>query len=313
VDPEQGDEKGGFPGPSLWPIGVAIGLACILVGLVVSWWVVAIGGAVTLFFGLLWLYELAGGSLTRARAKAVPEPVPGAPARREFEGPPTDRKGFLSAATLGLGAAIGAAVTIPPVLFAILPPFLKGEGYEDKNVDLGPLENFQQDQWMITRFTLYPGQGGVAKRTAYIRYNGLLESPDTGREEPSFTILSSRCVHLGCPVQPNGPLDEGGSKAFRASGQRVDLTPVIPAGFGCPCHGGQYDTEGNRTAGPPVRALDRFAYSIKRGRLYLTGGFSVGQVTGTGKDAEITRYKQAAPGIHIDGWEQVLYPLIPPS
>ena len=26
--------------------------------------------------------------------------------------------------------------------------------------------------------------------------------------EPSFTILYSRCVHLGCPVQPNGPIDE---------------------------------------------------------------------------------------------------------
>ena len=37
-----------------------------------------------------------------------------------------------------------------------------------------------------------------------------------------------------------------------------------PAGFGCPCHGGAYDTEGNRTAGPPVRSLDRFAVLDRR-------------------------------------------------
>ena len=41
------------------------------------------------------------------------------------------------------------------------------------------------------------------------------------------------------------------------------LTPTQAAsGFGCPCHGGQYDTEGNRIAGPPVRALDRYGFSI---------------------------------------------------
>ena len=40
-----------------------------------------------------------------------------------------------------------------------------------------------------------PEIGEVAGRTAYVRYNGELEG------EPSFTILSNRCVHLGCPVQ----------------------------------------------------------------------------------------------------------------
>ena len=41
------------------------------------------------------------------------------------------------------------------------------------------------------------------------------------------------------------------------------------SGFGCPCHGGAYDSEGNRTAGPPVRALDRYEFSIKEGSLWL--------------------------------------------
>src|SRR5947208_624324 len=87
---------------------------------------------------------------------------------------------------------------------------------------------------------------GLTSGTAYVRYNGPLNG------QPTFTIISNHCAHLGCPVQPNGPLNEKGKK------QQADVTliPTIAiSGFGCPCHGGQYDTEGNRIAGPPVRAL----------------------------------------------------------
>ena len=143
-------------------------------------------------------------------------------------------------------------------------------------------------------------------RTAYVRFNGLLKG------EPSFTIISNRCVHLGCPVQANGPTDPK-PKEVAAGRRKVMLTGVLPAGFGCPCHGGQYDTEGNRVAGPPVRALDRYAYKVKDGRLRLVGAFSVNEVDGTGKDAIMGKYRLAQPGVHIDGFEQILYPFIPPS
>ena len=86
----------------------------------------------------------------------------------------------------------------------------------------------------------------------------------------------------------------------------------MPAGFGCPCHGGQYDTEGNRTAGPPVRALDRYSFDIKNGHVILLSTFSVSHVDGTGAQAKIFKYKQAGPGEHVDGPEQWLYPLQPP-
>ena len=66
----------------------------------------------------------------------------------------------------------------------------------------------------------------------------------------------------------------------------MTLIPTISiAGFGCPCHGGQYDTEGNRTAGPPVRALDRYSFSIRNGHLFLGKPFSVSHVDGTGAHA----------------------------
>ena len=149
----------------------------------------------------------------------------------------------------------------------------------------------------------------MSRRTAFIRNNG-----DLGNT-PSFTIISNRCAHLGCPVQANGPtgaiLGEKNVIEHGANGE-VLLRPVVPAGFGCPCHGGQYDTEGNRTAGPPVRALDRYSFDVKNGRLVLLSTYSVSHVVGTGAQAKIYKYKHAGPGEHVDGPEQWFYPLQPP-
>ena len=46
------------PTPSLWPIGFAIGIACILVGLVVSIPVLIVGALIALVFGFLWVGDL---------------------------------------------------------------------------------------------------------------------------------------------------------------------------------------------------------------------------------------------------------------
>jgi Rieske Fe-S protein len=291
---------------SVWPIGVAAGVACALVGLIVSWWLVAAGVLAVIVFGVAWIYDV-----SRERKPEPPAPShPGAGehvARAAVGTQPATRKHFLAGMTLGLGAAIGVLVTIPSLVFAGLPPFKKGQGFIDMEVDLGPLESFKEGEWLITKFNVAPEQGAVAERTAYVRYNGLLKG------EPSFTIISNRCVHLGCPVQANGPISKIGRKVFGVGRRKVEHTPVLPAGFGCPCHGGQYDTEGNRVAGPPVRALDRYAYEIRHARLVLVGAFSVNEVEGTGKDANIGQYRLAQPGVHVDGFEQLLYPFIPPS
>ncbi len=100
-------------------------------------------------------------------------------------------------------------------------------------------------------------------------------------------------------MQANGPIGKP-SEEKTANGE-VRLIPTTPAGFGCPCHGGQYDTEGNRTAGPPVRALDRYEFAIHNGRLVLLSTFSVSHVDGTGAQAQIHKYKLAGPGQHVDG------------
>jgi Rieske Fe-S protein len=161
---------------------------------------------------------------------------------------------------------------------------------------------------------LDPAEGITSRRTAFIRNNGSVTSGSS--KVPSFTIISNRCAHLGCPVQANGPSGPKftGHPKIRehtASGQFV-FDPVIPAGYGCPCHGGQYDPEGNRIAGPPVRALDRYGFEIDHGRLILLSLYSVSHVVGTGGQAKIYKYKEAGPGEHLDGPEQWLYPIQPP-
>jgi len=291
------------PGSSLWPIGFAIGIACILVGLVISWPAAVLGAAITIVFGVLWIRDT-------ARAHA---PVDSAPAHALVDGTPSEaqfaaeeqhletygRAGFITVATIGLGGVIGAGVVLPSLGFAVLPSFT-GEGIETNPVDLGPLENFPEGTFVIASFTGSKRQGAVSRRTAFIRNNGF-----GATKEPSFTIIYSRCVHLGCPVRPNGPKFEDETKTYKD----VTLTPVKPAGFGCPCHGGAYDNEGNRTAGPPVRSLDRYAFSIVDGNLVLGDHFSVGTVDGTAADAVMTRYPVAYPGVHVDGIEKWLYPL----
>jgi Rieske Fe-S protein len=210
------------------------------------------------------------------------------------------RSKFLEISTLGLGAVIGGVVTAPALGFMVAPAFLD-QGQKD--IDIGPLDAYPEGKFVVATFMTDPREGEVSRRTAYVRNNGQLKG------QPSFTVISHHCAHLGCPVQPNGPLDENGKKQFG----HVTLIPTISiAGFGCPCHGGQYDTEGNRTAGPPVRALDRYSFSIRHGHLFLGKPFSVSHVDGTGASAQIHKWTLAYPGEHVDGIESWLYPIQPP-
>jgi Rieske Fe-S protein len=307
------------PPPSLWPVGFAVGVVCLLVGLIVSWPAAAVGAAVAAVFGFLWARDVVAGG----RAAAVPagaEPSPEAEAAKTAPPIPAHRGGpampepepverfprsvFLEMSTLGLGGIIGGIVTVPAIGFAVLPAFLKQHSPE---IDVGPIGDFPEGQYVVATYLRNPSEGEITRRTAYIRNNGLVSG------KPSFTCISNRCAHLGCPVQPGGPVFSQKKQTVKTKNGEVDLIPALPAaGFICPCHGGAYDQEGNRTAGPPVRALDRYEFSIRNGHLILGGTYSVASVSGTGAQAKIHRYQLAGPGQHIDGPEAWLYPVQPP-
>jgi menaquinol-cytochrome c reductase iron-sulfur subunit len=296
-----GQDTHQVPTPSLWPIGFAIGIACVLVGLVVSVPVLIVGALIALVFGFLWVRDLFTAHPVTAAAPGIDE-KPRAATVADL-GDPVDRATFLSLSTIGVGALIGAGITLPPLGFAVLPSF-DGEGIATRDVNIGPITSFPEGKYVIATFLENPDQGEVSRRTAFIRNNG-----PTDDGVPSFTTLYSRCVHLGCPVQPNGPIDEEAKTDVNG----IELRPVLAASFGCPCHGGLYDSEGNRTAGPPVRSLDRFEFSIVNGDLVLGRVFSVATVQGTGASARIAKYYKAFPGVHVDGVERFLYPLPTPG
>jgi quinol---cytochrome c reductase iron-sulfur subunit, bacillus type len=321
-------EEPHLPPPTLWPIGFAIGIVVVLVGLIINPLLLSsVGGAIAIVFAFLWARD--------ATAELRGEAIVVEPEQRELKeagegmtAPPADQQGvalpvveetiitrsrFLEGATLGLGGVIGGLITVPVAGFAILPSFL---GQKQHKVDMGPVSAYPIGQWYVATFIVDPAEGEVSRRAAFIRNNGPVADAKTKKQVPSFTIISNRCTHLGCPTQANGPSGQKFTgtpsiKEHTANG-RVHLLPVIPAGYGCPCHGSQFDVEGNRTAGPAPRALDRYDFEIDNGRLILLSTYSVTKVVGSGSAAKIYRYKEAGPGEHLDGPEQWFYPLQPP-
>jgi Rieske Fe-S protein len=291
------DEPSAATTATVWPITFAVGVSVLLIGLIVNPEVIApLGGAITVLAGFAWVH---GG-------RPAQEPT-GTEAGRPQAAPPHGerypRSRFLERATLGLGSLIAAGVALPAAGLAILPSFL---GQRRRPVDLGPIGAFPEGRFVIATFLADPHMGEISRRAAYIRNNGVLNGL------PSFTTMSSRCTHVGCPTQPNGPVLNQQHRAEQTANGQVGLVPTLPAGgFGCPCHGSQFDSEGNRTAGPAPRALDRYGFSIRNGHLWLDRLYSVSHVDGTGATARIHGFALRGPGEPATGPESWLYPVDP--
>jgi Rieske Fe-S protein len=254
---------------------------------------VAVLGAATLVTGIV-------VALRNWRHKQPPsDPAPDPPVAERFP-----RNRLLERATVGIGGLIALGIAAPAVGLAALPSFLR-RGQPD--IDLGPTTSFPVGRFIVVTFLSDTQAGEVSRRAAYVRNNGLLG------DLPSFTIMSSRCTHVGCPTQPNGPIFGAQRASAHTTSGEIGLVPTQPAGFGCPCHGSQFDTEGNRTAGPAPRALDRYEFSIRDGHLWLGRLYSVSRVQGFGAEAEIHGSPLQGAGQALTGAESWFYPLAPRS
>jgi len=78
LEERTGDDRPQLPPPSLWPVGFAVGIVCLLVGLIVSWYVAAVGAGLALVFGFLWARDqgLDGVITLDADGQHLPRQIP---------------------------------------------------------------------------------------------------------------------------------------------------------------------------------------------------------------------------------------------
>ncbi len=178
------------------------------------------------------------------------------------------RSKFLTGATVGLGGLLGVAIAVPSIGYVLGPSFVSEKWYW---TNFGPVDSDQFKEGEYQPVVFERGElGELDRRVAFVRRDGAEE----------FTIVSNICMHLGCPVQ------------FKVTN------------FACPCHGGQYDTEGIRTAGPPNRPLNRFEYKVENGSLFVGRPFATKEVDG--KVVMTDQFK--LPGSPTTGLLSWLYP-----
>jgi len=198
--------------------------------------------------------------------------IPGA-----FEGETVTRRRFMVGAANGAGAVAAVAFTLPALGFALAPVFKTPEATWQP---IGPPSDFPKDNYVVKVITLVPGLGEAGKSIAYVRTRDPAIDTEPADQYNRWIALSSRCMHLGCPVR------------------WVDAA----ARFICPCHGGVYNIRGQVAGGPPVRPLDRFYTRLNTatGLVELGPRYSV--------NSEFRRFSPRDPAEPLDGIGQYLYP-----
>jgi Rieske Fe-S protein len=199
--------------------------------------------------------------------QALPQPDPAG----YFEGESMSRRRAFTVAGQAVGGLAGAIIVLPAVGFALAPIFEKPDELWES---VGPTSRFTAETYKPVVFTLVEGIGEAGKTTAFVRQG----SPKYGEKTSDYVAISTRCAHLGCPVN------------FVSAAKS----------FVCPCHGGVYDFEGKVIGGPPVRPLDRFQTRVVKGQVQLGPRYSVTS------QLEPVRYRD--PGEYTGGIWDYIYP-----
>ena len=195
-----------------------------------------------------------------------------------FEGETITRRRMMTGTAHVAGAVAVSAIALPSLGFALGPIF---EEKEHTWEAVGPPDEFPDDEYIPKVITETEGIGVVGKTTVYMRKRNDKIDTEEADEYNDFIAISTRCMHLGCPVR------------YVAASER----------FICPCHGGVYDFRGAVSGGPPVRPLDRFYTRVRNGLVEIGPRFSV--------NAELRRFSPRLPGEDLDGVGQYMYPSRP--
>jgi menaquinol-cytochrome c reductase iron-sulfur subunit len=199
--------------------------------------------------------------------------IPGA-----FEGETVTRRRLMVLTTHTAGAVATAAVLLPALGFAA------GSAIFERApviwTPVGKPDDFPNDDYLPRVVTITQGIGEVGKTTVYVRrVNPQIDTEDRPATDADVIAISSRCMHLGCPVR------------WTSAASR----------FICPCHGGVYGFKGEVSGGPPVRPLDHFYTRMRNGQVEVGPRYSV--------NSQFTRFPSYRdPGQPLDGIGQYIYP-----
>ena len=166
-----------------------------------------------------------------------------------FEGETVTRRRFMTGVAHSAGGIAAMAFTLPALGFALGPIFDR-EPFQWQII--GKPEDFTELGYVTKALTIVAGIGEAGQSIAYVRKRDpAIDSEPlfkhNGYVLNNFVALSSRCMHLGCPVR------------YVEAAER----------FICPCHGGVYNFRGEVAGGPPVRPLDRFYTLEHDGYVYI--------------------------------------------
>jgi Rieske Fe-S protein len=197
-----------------------------------------------------------------------------------FEGETVTRRRFMVMTTHTAGGVATAAIVLPALGFAA------GSAIFERApviwTPVGKPEDFPDDDYIPRVITTTAGIGQVGKTTVYMRRRNPAidgDGPAPPETDAPVVAISSRCMHLGCPVR------------WTSAAQN----------FICPCHGGVYGFKGEVSGGPPVRPLDHFYTRMRNGQVEVGPRYSV--------NSEFTRFPSYRdPGAPLDGIGQYLYP-----
>jgi quinol---cytochrome c reductase iron-sulfur subunit, bacillus type len=188
-----------------------------------------------------------------------------------FQGESMSRRRALTVGVQAVGGIAGAIIVLPAVGFAVAPILEKPDEIWES---VGPPSRFTPDTYKPVVFTIVQGIGEAGKTTAFVRQG----SKKYGESPKSYVAISTRCAHLGCPVN-----------FVEAAGS-----------FVCPCHGGVYDFDGKVIGGPPVRPLDRFQTRVEKGQVQLGPRYSV--------TSQLEPVRTRDPGEFTGGVWEYIYP-----
>jgi menaquinol-cytochrome c reductase iron-sulfur subunit len=157
---------------------------------------------------------------------------------------PGGRRRFLSICTGAVLTLIGVLMAVPAIGF-FLAPLRRGRGAGDEGhgfQDVGPVGDLPAGQWRLASLEVVSQNGWEKLR---VRHGVWVRGK--GGAGDQIDVLSSTCPHLGCLVNWHPDRSQ----------------------FVCPCHGGIFDPDGARVAGPPARSMDRLEYQVRNGRLMV--------------------------------------------